>query len=74
VRLPGLRHAHLASGGILAGHHYLVPAHALVTSGNYLGYNILGLAFRDRDRLDEAIASYREAIRIYPAFQDAHVN
>jgi tetratricopeptide (TPR) repeat protein len=45
-----------------------------VTSGNYLGYNILGLAFRDRDRLDEAIASYREAIRIYPAFQDAHVN
>lgn len=45
-----------------------------VTSGNYLGYNVLGLAFRERGRLDEAIASYRNAIAIYPGFADAHVN
>jgi tetratricopeptide (TPR) repeat protein len=45
-----------------------------VTSGNYLGYNILGLALRERERLDEAIASYREAIEINPGFGDAHAN
>jgi Flp pilus assembly protein TadD len=45
-----------------------------VTSGNYLGYNILGLALRERGRLDEAIASYREAIEIDPGFGDAHAN
>jgi Flp pilus assembly protein TadD len=45
-----------------------------VTSGNYLGYNILGLALRKQGRLDEAVASYREAIKIFPAFEEAHVN
>jgi tetratricopeptide (TPR) repeat protein len=45
-----------------------------VTSGNYLGYNILGLAYRDQGRLDEAISNYREAIKINPGFEDAHAN
>jgi tetratricopeptide (TPR) repeat protein len=45
-----------------------------VTSGNYLGYNILGLALRKQGQLDEAVASYREAIKIYPGFEEAHVN
>jgi Flp pilus assembly protein TadD len=45
-----------------------------VTSGNYIGYNILGLAFRNKGRLDEAIASYQEAVKIYPGFEDAHAN
>jgi tetratricopeptide (TPR) repeat protein len=45
-----------------------------VTSGNYLGYNILGLALRDQGHLDEAVASYREAIKINPQFEDAHAN
>ena len=45
-----------------------------VTSGNYLGYNILGLAYRNEGRLNEAIASYREAIKINPGFEDAHAN
>jgi tetratricopeptide (TPR) repeat protein len=45
-----------------------------VTSGNYLGYNILGLALRDRGRLDDAVASYRKAIEINPGFEDAHAN
>jgi len=45
-----------------------------VTSGNYIGYNVLGLAFRDKGRLDEAIANFQEAIRISPNYEDAHVN
>jgi len=45
-----------------------------VTSGNFLGYHILGLALRDRGRLDEAIASYREAIKISPGFEEAHAD
>jgi tetratricopeptide (TPR) repeat protein len=45
-----------------------------VTSGNYLGYNILGLAFQKRGDLDKAIASYREAIAINPGFEEAHVD
>jgi len=45
-----------------------------VTQGDYLGYNTLGLAYRDKGRLDEAIASYRRAVAIYPGFEDAHLN
>ena len=45
-----------------------------VTSGNYIGYDILGLALRQRGRLDEAIASYREAIRINPQSKYAQAN
>jgi tetratricopeptide (TPR) repeat protein len=45
-----------------------------VTSGNYLGYNILGLAYRDRGDLDKAIACYQTAVQIDPAFQAAHAN
>jgi tetratricopeptide (TPR) repeat protein len=45
-----------------------------VTSGNFIGYNILGLALRNQGRLDEAIASYREAIKFDPGFEDAHKN
>jgi tetratricopeptide (TPR) repeat protein len=45
-----------------------------VTSGNFLGYNILGVALRDRGRLEEAITSYREALKIHPQFEEALVN
>jgi tetratricopeptide (TPR) repeat protein len=45
-----------------------------VTSGNFLGYNILGVALRDRGRIEEAITSYREALKIHPQFEEALVN
>jgi tetratricopeptide (TPR) repeat protein len=49
--------------------------HAIdVTRGNYVAYNNLGLAERGRHRLVQAIADYREALRIRPSFLDAHNN
>jgi len=45
-----------------------------VTSGNYLAYNIMGMALHDQGRNQEAIANYREALKIDPGFEDAQVN
>lgn len=45
-----------------------------VTEGNWVAYNNLGLALFDEGRKDEAIASYRQAIRYLPAYQDALAN
>lgn len=44
------------------------------TSGNYVAYNILGYALADQGKVDEAIAHYREAIRLQPGFAEAHNN
>jgi protein O-mannosyl-transferase len=49
--------------------------HAIrVTSGNYVAYNGLGLAFRHQDRLEDAAANYEHAIGIRPQFPDAQTN
>jgi protein O-mannosyl-transferase len=41
---------------------------AEVTKDNYMAYNNLGILLADEGRLDEAIAHYREALRISPQF------
>ena len=41
---------------------------AKVTIDNYMAYNNLGILLADEGRLDEAIAQYREALRIHPQF------
>ncbi len=49
--------------------------HALhVTSDNFLARNNLGVAVAEEGRIEEAIAHYREAIRIKPNYLDAHYN
>ena len=46
--------------------------HALaVTSGNYVAHNNLGLLLADEGRIGEAIAHYKEAVRIEPKFYEA---
>jgi protein O-mannosyl-transferase len=47
---------------------------AEVTKDNYMAYNNLGILFADEGRLDEAIAHYREALRISPQFAFAQNN
>ncbi len=42
-----------------------------VTSDNWLAHNNLGLALFDRGRTEEAIAQYREALRIAPHYKAA---
>jgi serine/threonine protein kinase/tetratricopeptide (TPR) repeat protein len=37
-------------------------------------YNHLGLALRDKGRLDEAVAAFREALRLQEDFAEAHSN
>ncbi len=41
---------------------------AAVTEENYMAHNNLGILLADAGRLDEAIAQYREALRIRPTF------
>ncbi len=49
--------------------------HAIdVTQGNYVAYNNLGVMERERHRLTQAIADYREALRIRPSSLEAHNN
>jgi len=49
--------------------------HAIsVTSGNYIAYNLLGNALRDRGQFDEAITNYRQAIRVNPEFWPSYNN
>ncbi|MFA6147282.1 MAG: tetratricopeptide repeat protein [bacterium] len=49
--------------------------HALeVTEDNWIAHFSLGVSATESGRDDEAIARYREAIRIYPAFAAAHNN
>ncbi len=49
--------------------------HALqVTSDNFLAHNNLGVAVAEQGKIEEAIAHYREAIRIKPNYLDAHYN
>jgi tetratricopeptide (TPR) repeat protein len=49
--------------------------HALtVTANNYMGYYGLGGALRDDGRFDEAVAAYREAVRLAPHHAGAHGN
>jgi tetratricopeptide (TPR) repeat protein len=43
-----------------------------VTAGNYRAHGLLGQALAQRDRLDEAISHYSEAIRIRPDFAEVH--
>ncbi len=50
-------------------------SHALdVTSGNWLAEMNLGVALDKLGRADEAIAHYREAVRIRPDYAEAHYN
>ncbi|HQJ08603.1 MAG TPA: tetratricopeptide repeat protein, partial [Deltaproteobacteria bacterium] len=52
-----------------------LAAHAIdVTKGNYLAYNILGLALESEGRLPEAVDQYDKAIEAKPRYADAHVN
>jgi Flp pilus assembly protein TadD len=44
------------------------------TRDNFIARNGLGLALFREGRLEEAAAQYREALRIYPAYPDAHNN
>ncbi len=49
--------------------------HAIqVTSNNYLAHNNLGAVLADRERYEEAILHYVEALRIKPNYADAHYN
>jgi protein O-mannosyl-transferase len=41
---------------------------------SWMAYNNLGLALVDDGRVDEAIACYRNALRVRPAFAAAHTN
>ena len=53
----------------------LLWTHALAcTNRNSLAHNNLGLALLRGGRAEEAIAHYREALRINPAFSEAHNN
>ena len=49
--------------------------HALkVTEGNYLAHNNLGMALKEQDKLDEAMAHFRSAIQIKPNYEPAYNN
>jgi protein O-mannosyl-transferase len=60
--------------------HYWASSNALwehtlsVTGDNALAQFNLGAALEDEGRLDEAASHYSEALRIEPAYPDAHVN
>jgi hypothetical protein len=45
-----------------------------VTSGNYRAENLYGVALTDSGRLDEGIAHYQSALRIWPENPEAHNN
>jgi tetratricopeptide (TPR) repeat protein len=45
-----------------------------VKKENGLAHNHLGLALRDKGRLNEAVAAYQEAIRLQEDFAEAHCN
>ena len=44
------------------------------TTGNDKAHYSLGIALRQKGRVDEAIAEYQEALQINPDYGDAHVN
>ena len=49
--------------------------HALrVTEGNYLAHNNLGMALKEQDKLDEAMAHFHSAIQIKPNYEPAYNN
>jgi protein O-mannosyl-transferase len=45
-----------------------------VTQNNYRAENLYGVALTDRGRLNEGIMHYEAAIRIWPAYPEAHNN
>jgi len=45
-----------------------------VTDGNYIAHNNLGVALKEKGRIDSAIHHYGEALRIFPFFSLAHAN
>jgi len=45
-----------------------------VTDNNFLMHNNLGFALTARDRPDEAIEHYKEALRLNPDFEQANIN
>jgi protein O-GlcNAc transferase len=47
---------------------------ALLTMRSGMIHNDLGVALQNVGRIDEAIASYREAVRLEPAYAPAHFN
>jgi len=50
-------------------------SHAIeVTQNNYLAYNNLGIAYGSLGRHQDAIETYKQAIRIKPDFVEAHYN
>jgi tetratricopeptide (TPR) repeat protein len=49
--------------------------HALeVTEDNYIAHNNLGFALFKKNRIDDAISQFLEAIRLKPSFAEAHIN
>lgn len=49
--------------------------HALdVTNGNYVAFNIVGMALVDAGKVDEGMSHYRQALSIRPDYGDAHNN
>lgn len=49
--------------------------HAIeVTDNNYIAHNNLGFALKEKDKINEAVEHYLEAVRIKPDFEIAHLN
>jgi len=45
-----------------------------ITSDNYVAHNNLGLALKEKERINEAAEHYSKALRINPNFELAHLN
>ena len=53
----------------------VLARHALAVTGeNFAAYNLLGSALLRRDRIDEAVEQFRNAVRLQAASADAHSN
>jgi protein O-mannosyl-transferase len=45
-----------------------------VTTGNFHAHNYMGTFLEDQGKFDEALAHYREAVRLKPDYAEAHTN
>jgi len=63
-----------AQTGVWRGSEALFDHALSVTSDNFFAQTMVGLFRFNQGRTDEAIAHYREALRINPHFAEAHIN